>query len=64
MSLLNKQEVKRLAKEVMKVRGTKFTQVSEQFITDLDAHVDYIIRESIRRHPSKGRTITEITVRR
>ncbi len=64
MSLLNKQEVRRLVKSVAEARSTKFTQVSEQFITDLDAHVDYIIRESVRRHPSKGKTITQITVRR
>lgn len=64
MSLLNKQEVKRLAKSVMETRSNKFTQISEQFITDLDEHVDYIIRESIRRHPSVGKTITQITVRR
>ena len=64
MSLINRQEVKRLTKEAMKVREHTFTQVSESFLTALDEHVGYIIRESVRRHPSMGKTITQIAVRR
>ena len=64
MSLLNVQEVKKLAKGICEARSTKFTQISSVFINDLEAHVDYLIRESVRRHPSKGKTITELSARR
>lgn len=64
MSLLNVQEVKRLAKDVAKVRSSKFTQVSASFITELEEQVDFIIRESVRKHPSCGKTLTQITARR
>ena len=64
MSLLNVQECKKLVKNVAEARSTKFTQVSQSFINDLEIHVEYIIKESVRRHPSKGKTITELTARR
>lgn len=64
MSLLNVSNVKKLAKDVAKMRSSRFTQVSTQFITELEEQVDYIIRESVRRHPSCGKTLTQITARR
>lgn len=64
MSLLNKSECKKLAKGICEARSTKFTQISNKFLDDLEAHVDYIIRESVRRHPSRGKTITELSIRR
>ena len=64
MSLLNVQNVKKLAKDIAEVRSTKFTQVSAQFITDLEEQVEYIIRESVRRHPSCGKTLTQISAKR
>ncbi len=64
MGLLNVQECKKLVKNVAEARSTKFTQVSQSFIDDLEIHVEYLIKESVRRHPSKGKTITELTARR
>ena len=64
MSLLNIQECKKLVKNVAEARSTKFTQVSQSFIDDLEIHVEYLIKESVRRHPSKGKTITELSARR
>ncbi len=60
MSLLNKSEVKKLALGVAEVRSKKFTRISKKFMDDLDAHVDYIVRESVRNHPSIGKTIVQI----
>lgn len=64
MSLLNRQECKKLAKGIAETRSTKFTQISSKFLDDLESHVDYLIRDSVRRHPSKGKTITELSARR
>ncbi len=64
MSLLNVRECKKLAKGIAEARSTKFTQISQSFIDDLEIHVEYLIRESVRRHPSKGKTITELSARR
>ena len=60
MSLLNKAEVRKLALGVAEVRSDKFKRVSKKFIDDLDAYVDNVIRESVRNHPSVGKTITEL----
>ena len=60
MSLLNKSEVKKLALGVAEIRSDKFKRVSKKFIDDLDAHVNMIIRDSVRNHPSVGKTITQL----
>ena len=64
MNLLNVSNVKKLVKIQCKFRSSKFTRVSAEFITNLEIHVEYIISESVRHHPSRGKTITELHARR
>ena len=64
MNLLNVQNCKALAKSVAETRSSKFTRVSQSFLDDLEIHVEYLIKESVRRHPSKGKTITVLSARR
>ncbi len=60
MSLLNKKEVKRLALAIAEIRSSKFTRVSQKFIDDLDLHVENMIKDSVRNHPSVGKTIVQV----
>ena len=60
MSLLNKSEVRKLALEVAEIRSDKFKRVSKKFIDELDFYIEDIIRESVRNHPSVGKTITQL----
>ena len=64
MSLLNVQNVKKTVKSHCELRSKKFTQVSAEFITALEIHVEYLISESVRHHPSRGKTITELHAKR
>ena len=59
-SLLNKSECKKLALGVAEIRSKKFTRVSKKFLDDLEFRLDNIIRESVRQHPSIGKTLTEV----
>jgi hypothetical protein len=60
MGLLNRSECKKLALGVAEVRSSKFTRVSKKFLDDLEMRLDTIIRDSVRRHPSVGKTLTDI----
>lgn len=58
--LLNRAQCKKLALDVAEVRSKKFTRVSKKFLDDLEFKLDNIIRESVRNHPSIGKTLTEV----
>ena len=58
-SLLNKRAVRERILDVAEVRGTKFTRVSADFITNLEEKVKDLIRDSVKNHPSFGKTIIQ-----
>lgn len=60
MSLLNRSECKKLALGIAEVRSSKFTRISKKFLDDLDIKVENIIKDSVRNHPSVGKTLTEL----
>lgn len=61
MSYLNKAEVKRYALSVARdYRQHNFSRVSRSFITALEERVRSIIFDSVKNHPTKGKTITEL----
>jgi hypothetical protein len=59
-NLLNKKAVKEFALAIAEIRVTPFTRVSQEFISDLEQRVQDIVRDSVRNHPTKGKTITQI----
>jgi hypothetical protein len=55
--LINKKAVKTFALEVSKNRHHKFTRVSGEFLSEMDAHLRSTIRARVMSLPSKGKTI-------
>jgi hypothetical protein len=49
--------VKVFALEIAKSRAHKFTRVSSDFLVKCEANLKEFIRNSVRRLPSKGKTI-------
>lgn len=55
---LNRSRVKRTALEIAaSTRGTRFTRVGKSFIERIEAKTRAAIREEVRLHPSKGKTL-------
>jgi hypothetical protein len=59
-NLLNQKAVKEFALAVAEIRVKPFTRVSKEFITDLNQRLEDIIRDSVRNHPTKGKTIQQV----
>lgn len=57
--LLNKKAVKEFTLKVAADErpASGFSRVSEKFITRMDAKLREWIRDEVKRHPSKGKTI-------
>lgn len=60
MSLINKQNCKKLALDIAEIRSKKFTRVSQKFLKDIEFRLEEIIKDSVRNHPSVGKTLTEV----
>ena len=61
MSILNKTNIKKLVINYSDIyRGGKFTRVSRSFLTDIEERVKLIIKDSVRQHPSLGKTIDQV----
>lgn len=59
--LINSTRVSKLAKQVSQLeRRGKFTRVSKSFLMELNATVTKIVTDSVRNHPTCGKTITEL----
>lgn len=56
--LINRKKVKEFALEMAKSRAHKFTRVGSEFLIKCEANLKEFIRNSVRRLPSKGKTIT------
>jgi hypothetical protein len=56
-TLINRQAVKRYAKDVAQDRHHKFTRVADEFFAKCEGHLRRFIREQIHRLPSTGKTI-------
>lgn len=59
-SLLNRKAVKEYALECSEVREKDFTRVSKDFIDALEYRIKELVRDSVRNHPTKGKTIIQI----
>ena len=57
VKLLNRKQVRRFALEMAKDRAHKFTRVGGPFFLSCEINLKEFIRNSVRRHPSKGKTI-------
>ena len=55
--LINKKHVKQFALEMAKGRAHKFTRVGGDFLLQCEGNLKEFIRNSVRRLPSKGKTI-------
>ena len=55
--LINQKKVKEFALAMARDRAHKFTRVSEQFLLKCEGSLKEFIRNSVRRLPSKGKTI-------
>jgi hypothetical protein len=55
--LINKRKVKEFALEMSKERAHKFTRVGNDFLLKCEGNLKEFIRNSVRRLPSKGKTI-------
>ncbi len=55
--LINKKHVKQFALEMAKGRAHKFTRVGGDFLLQREGNLKEFIRNSVRRLPSKGKTI-------
>jgi len=61
MNLINRSAVKKLCKEYSEdFRNGRFTRVSDEFLTQLEALVKLTVADSVKNHPSTGKTITEL----
>ena len=59
--LINISKVSQLAKQVSQLeRGGKFTRVSRSFIVELNSKVTQMVKDSVKNHPTAGKTITEL----
>ena len=56
--LINRKKAKEFALEMAKSRAHKFTRVGSGFLIKCEANLKEFIRNSVRRLPSKGKTIT------
>lgn len=57
-TLINKQNVKRLALELSAAnRAGKFTRVSADFIERIEGRLKQLISAEVQRHPSIGKTL-------
>ena len=58
MSIWNKKQIKIEIKAIAETaRAHKFSIVSNEYLEDLERRVKHLIREDIKRLPSKGKTI-------
>jgi hypothetical protein len=55
--LINRRKVKEFALEMAKSRAHKFTRVGGDFLIKCEGNLKEFIRNSVRRLPSKGKTI-------
>jgi len=55
--LINRSRVREFALESAKVRAHRFTRVSNKFLFACEAQLKEFVRASVRRLPSKGKTI-------
>ena len=55
--LINRKHVKEFALEMAKSRAHKFTRVGGDFLLRCEGNLKEFIRNSVRRLPSKGKTI-------
>ena len=55
--LINRKHVKEFALEMAKSRAHKFTRVGGEFLLKCEANLKEFIANSVRRLPSKGKTI-------
>lgn len=61
-SLLNKKEVKRRVLDIARAsRVTPFNRVSSKFMIELEERLFQIIKKSVNQHPSKGKTIDQVS---
>jgi len=61
MSVINRTEVRKLALDYsLKDRNGKFTRVSEEYLSEIERLVIQAVRVSVRHHPTKGKTLTEM----
>ena len=55
--LLNRSKVKQFALAMAEQRAHRFTRVGSEFFLQCEANLKTFIRDSVRRLPSKGKTI-------
>ena len=60
MNLINRTQCKKLIKQLsIEHRQGKFTRVSDGFLNRIEFEVKRIIYNSVKEHPTIGKTITE-----
>ena len=60
MSVINRAHCKKLALDIAEIRSKKFNRVSKKFLDRLEFKLEEIIKDSVRNHPSVGKTLTEV----
>ena len=61
MNLTNKTNIKKLAVHYSELyRGGKFTRVSKSFLIDIEERVRSLIKDSVKNHPTRGKTIEQV----
>ncbi len=61
ISYINRAATRRLAIGISNAhRNGKFRRVSSRFLNGLEARFRVIVESSVRRHPSRGKTLLEI----
>lgn len=56
-SLINKSACKKYIVELTKATRPRFTRISDEYFTALEAQLKIYIAKSIQNHPSKGKTL-------
>ena len=60
MNLINRTQCKKLVKQLsIEHRQGKFTRVSDEFLNRIETQVYRMIYQSVKEHPTIGKTITE-----
>ena len=58
MSILNRKQAKIRFKDIAETsRAHKFTIISNEYLDDLERRIENMVREDIKRLPSKGKTV-------
>ena len=61
MNLINRTNVKKLALYYSKeYRANKFTRVGKTFLIDIDERVRQLIKDSVKSHPTRGKTVEQV----